>query len=266
MRIVFLGDSLTEGRDGASYLRILRQALAEDASLHEIELVNAGAGGDTALNLIRRVPSDVVRWRPDWVVVLIGVNDATTQLRWRSPMPEAWATRRYFRRVKGLHGPVTPARYVEALRLLVETLRTYGDANVVLCTPATHGEVLTARSWRLLDRYAEAVRLVADERRCALIDLHSTFGEALAHLPTRPWWWRLWGALRAHVAAPMEHEKLARLRGLTYTYDGVHFREAGAALVAGELKRWIETLVGSSTDTNMRTQALTKAHRSHSSG
>jgi hypothetical protein len=60
MRIVFLGDSLTEGVDGASYLRVLRGQVADDPRLHSVTLINAGRGGDTVFNVARRVARDVV--------------------------------------------------------------------------------------------------------------------------------------------------------------------------------------------------------------
>ncbi|HEX6123444.1 MAG TPA: GDSL-type esterase/lipase family protein [Ktedonobacterales bacterium] len=240
MRIVFLGDSLTEGRDGASYLAVLRRRAAEEAAPRGVELVNAGVGGDTVLNLLRRVPVDVVPLAPAWVVVLIGVNDATTALaRRRPPTMRTLATRRYFQREKHIRGAVTPARYTDGLRLLVETLRARTAARIALCTPPTIGESLAARSWRLLDQYAAAVRLVADERGCALIEVHAAFARALAALPPRPLATRLLGPLRARALPSGDFEAIARARGLTYTYDGVHLTAAGAALVAETLYAWL---------------------------
>jgi lysophospholipase L1-like esterase len=244
MRIVFLGDSLTEGRAGASYLELLRARVAADPAGHEVDLVNAGVGGDTVLNLIRRVPVDVVPVTPAWVVVLIGVNDATTVLlRHAPPTVRRYYTRRYFQRAKQIRGAVTPARYTDGLRLLVETLRERTPAHIALCTPTTHGESLSGRPWRLLAQYAEAVRLVADERGCALIDVHASFAWALAALPPRPYVTRLLDALRIRASTPDDYEATARARGLTYTYDGVHLTRAGATLVADAVYDWLASII-----------------------
>jgi lysophospholipase L1-like esterase len=244
MRIVFLGDSLTEGRDGAAYLELLRAHTAEDGALRGMELVNAGVGGDTVLNLLRRVPADVVPLAPAWVVVLIGVNDATTALvRHQLPTVRTYLTRRYFRRTKQIRGAVTPARYTDGLRLLVETLRERTSARIALCTPTTIGESLGARSWRVLDQYAAAVRLVADERGCALIDTHAAFAEALATLPPRALATRLLGPLRARACPSEDFKAIARARGFSYTYDGVHLTAAGATLVAETLSARLASLM-----------------------
>ena len=65
MRIVFLGDSLTEGVDGASYLRALNERIASDPQLRGATLINAGRGGDTVLNAASRVARGArrSRWR-----------------------------------------------------------------------------------------------------------------------------------------------------------------------------------------------------------
>jgi lysophospholipase L1-like esterase len=69
MRIAFLGDSLTEGHPGESYLARLRRLLPGD------ELRNGGRGGDTVPALLARL--DHTGLEPvDLALVWIGVNDA----------------------------------------------------------------------------------------------------------------------------------------------------------------------------------------------
>jgi lysophospholipase L1-like esterase len=239
VRVVFLGDSLTEGLDGVAYLPLLRERTRTAPCLREVELLNAGTGGDTVVNLARRLARDVAPLDPDWVVVFVGVNDATTLLlRRRLPTPATLRSRRYFRDTKGLRGVVTPERFAEGLRIVVEGLRARTHAQVALCTPAALGESLNARAWRLLDRYAAAVRQVADERGCPLIDVHHAFTTELATLPSQPPWRRL-VALRPRWQSTGNVEALARLRGLHLTYDGIHLTRRGAELVADALSAWL---------------------------
>jgi lysophospholipase L1-like esterase len=65
--LVCFGDSLTEGAIGASYVDILRQRLPA-----AVRVINAGINGDTAINLLRRLDRDVVPYRPDLVMILVG--------------------------------------------------------------------------------------------------------------------------------------------------------------------------------------------------
>jgi lysophospholipase L1-like esterase len=155
MRIVFLGDSLTEGVDGASYLRVLRKRVASDPRMRGVELVNAGGGGDTVLNLSRRVARDVIPRPPDWVVIFVGVNDFRTWYVRRSlPTIKNLGSAYYFLRRKGIWRAVTPRRYEGGLRTLIDALRLRTRARIAVCTPATASE------W--LDAHAEALR--ADRR------------------------------------------------------------------------------------------------------
>jgi lysophospholipase L1-like esterase len=217
-KIVFLGDSLTEGVDGDSYLRALGELLAGDGRLPPIDLINAGQGGDTVLNLARRVSRDVVPHAPDSVVVFIGVNDCRTWYVRRSP-PSLATVRSgyYFLRRKGVWRAITPQRFEHGLRALVDDLRAQTQARIALCTPATASESRDLRAERMLDQYADAVRQVARERDCALIDVRAAVLEAI-------------GQRRATATS-----------GLWLTIDGVHLSDGGAQLVADVFHDWLLT-------------------------
>src|SRR5258707_7518789 len=238
MRVVFFGDSLTEGTNGASYLRLLAERVLAEQALAAVELVNAGVGGDTVVNLLRRMERAVVAQAPDGVVVFIGCNDCITWQVRRSLLQSAIASRRYFRRHRDVRKALSRACFRDGLRMLVDALRERSPACIALCTPATIGESLTARPWRRLDRYAEVVRFVAAERGCDLIDVHAPFAQALASLPPRPRLAPLRG-LRARALPPANFEAIARARGYRLVYDGLHLTHAGADLVAATMFAWL---------------------------
>lgn len=227
MRIVFLGDSLTEGVTGASYLRALKRLVADDARLggRGIELVNAGQGGDTVFHVARRVARDVAPNAPDWVVVFVGVNDCRTWYAHSAlpPTPATIGSAFYFLRRKGVWRAVTPRRYSVALRALVDDLRARTPARIALCTPATASESHDVRAERMLDAYVEAVRDVARERACSLIDMRTAF-------------------LAAQKSADPSSPSPTEPADYHLTCDGVHLSDAGAALVAGVFRDWLLTL------------------------
>jgi lysophospholipase L1-like esterase len=70
-RVVFLGDSIT---DGFSYPSLVRQALREAGKPVPV-CVNAGIGGDTAKGMRARLDRDVFVHRPDLVTLSAGIND-----------------------------------------------------------------------------------------------------------------------------------------------------------------------------------------------
>jgi lysophospholipase L1-like esterase len=245
LRVVFLGDSLTEGTHGASFLSVLRRMLAETPELSGVDLINAGIGGDTVENLLPRLARDVASHDPDWVVVLIGTNDCTTwlahsgilrRLKFRSQQ-------RYFTHEKGIAGAVTPLRFEAGLHRLVTELRTQSPARIALCTPPAPGIEPRSLRWRLLERYVEAIRRVATQMDCDLIDLHARWSAVAQGLPRRtlPQRWRaLVGELRGDGDADIE--RLARDRGYVLTFDGLHFSARGAALAAEVMRDWLATV------------------------
>ena len=239
MRIVFLGDSLTEGVEGVPYLRLLSERARLDPRISAVELINAGAGGDTVVNLARRVAQDVVPRDPDWVVIQVGVNDCATLL-WRRSLPtlRAIRTRRYFSRIKQVPGAITPQRFRDGLRILIADLRTTTRARIALCTPAIFGESPRDRSLQLLERYVEVVPQVAAERGCPIIDVHSSFISALAGPPPHL---SLSARLRRRRSLPpgADYEAAARARGYRLTYDGLHFTTSGASLFADAIYPWL---------------------------
>ena len=232
MRVLFLGDSLTEGVDGVSYLRRLEDKIAADSRLRGLELINRGCGGDTVQNLARRVRRDVVPAEPDLIIVLIGVNDCTMWLAAKSfPLPATVRTRRYFRLEKQLPRAIAPERFRDGLRVLIHALRAHTAARIVLATPPTLGEHPQSRQRTALSRYAREVRQVAFELDCDVIDLFATFTRELRKHSSGQRT-SFVEKLRARAAGGHDPDTLARLRGYTFTYDGVHLTTRGADLIS----------------------------------
>ena len=65
-RVIFLGDSLTWGGYGGNYVEAVRERVGTQ---HEI--INAGVGGNTTVNVLRRLARDVIAHEPDKVLVMM---------------------------------------------------------------------------------------------------------------------------------------------------------------------------------------------------
>lgn len=77
-RIVFLGDSLT---DGSLYPDYVVNTLKRVQPEIDFELVNAGVCGDTAADLLARLEADVIKQGPELVIIGIGTNDCSRSRR-----------------------------------------------------------------------------------------------------------------------------------------------------------------------------------------
>lgn len=73
-KIIFIGDSLTKGRPGLSYVEILQQQLPQ------YTLINYGKNGDTVISLYQRLTKTQFDSDIDIAFLWIGTNDVLTYL------------------------------------------------------------------------------------------------------------------------------------------------------------------------------------------
>jgi len=154
-RIVFLGDSITQGGDGhdKGYVRLIRKALADKG----VEVVGAGISGNKVPDLQRRLERDVIAKKPTLVVIYIGINDV-----WHGEKDPARGT--------------LPDAFKTGLADVVHKCQEAG-AQVVLCTPSVIGEKADGSNNldKKLDEYSEISRGIAKEMKLPLCDLRAAF-------------------------------------------------------------------------------------------
>lgn len=109
MKIIFMGDSLTEGVYGGNFVEIIRQRFPQ----HEI--INAGMSGSTIINLERRLDS-IIDQAPDGVFLMTGGNDS---ISYSQP-----ATRPYYKKAREIpEGYVSPEQFAQTYRDVLERLQ-----------------------------------------------------------------------------------------------------------------------------------------------
>lgn len=162
-RIVFLGDSITQGGDQpGGYVALVREAIKTRFPITGIEVIGAGISGNKVPDLETRLDRDVLAKKPTTVVIYIGINDV-----WHS---------------KTKNG-TSPDRFEKGLRSLVERIRVSG-ARVLLCTPSAIGEkaVGTNELDGMLADYSDITRKVAVDLETGFLDLRKAFMDQVAKL------------------------------------------------------------------------------------
>jgi lysophospholipase L1-like esterase len=163
-RVVAVGDSHTS--DPQSWAVILGEMLSLRRPGDAISVVAAGVGGETSTHALIRI-GDVIALEPDWILFLIGVNDARTQ----GPVPTK-----------------TIVEHHETARNLAELQRRASRETTARClwmTPPPVIESRVAKHWALarfgvrfrnedIARVADAIRKLDAPH----VDLFSAFGEA----------------------------------------------------------------------------------------
>ena len=217
MKIVFLGDSLTWGGYGGDFVAEIQQRLPG----HEI--VNAGLAGSTVIYLLRAI-DDVLEEEPDGVFVMVGGNDAISNL-----YPQ---TRSYYERAQGVPGGVvTPQQFAQHYRDLLTRLQvaqvlTWVGLPAVEYSPALVG---------MMQQYNALAREAAESLNIPVTDVFADLRPD--HIPDRPPLTlndiHLIGQRTRTGWSDYESERLRG--GFTFTFDGLHPTPAAARHLAGTI-------------------------------
>jgi lysophospholipase L1-like esterase len=151
--IVAIGDSITQQ---GGYLRDIDAVLTQlYPEMKLAKVVNKGIGGQKAEDLLARFEKDVVQLKPTYVTISIGINDV-------------------WHRVKNPHDPKVLAAYRENVAKMVDMAQAAG-IKVILLTPTIIEEKADSEGNRRLVGYVDAIKQIAAEKKCQLVDLHDLF-------------------------------------------------------------------------------------------
>jgi lysophospholipase L1-like esterase len=175
-KLLFIGDSITdagrnkpvgEGRTdawGRGYVNVAGGLIGARYPERRIRIVNMGVSGNTARDLAERWDRDVLELEPDWLCLMIGINDVWRQFD--NPLrPELHVDREEYRRT---------------LDELLERTRP-GLDGLVLMTPyfiePNTGDPMRA----MMDRYGAACRELATAHDAIFVDVQAAFDRVLQH-------------------------------------------------------------------------------------
>jgi lysophospholipase L1-like esterase len=176
-KLVFIGDSITDcerarpvgeglfGAVGKSYVGLIEGFLGAIHPADAIRIVNMGTSGNTVLDLKARWQTDVLDLKPDWLSIMIGVNDVWRQF----DLP----------RQTEIHVP--PTVYEKTLNELVRKTRPQVKG-LILMAPfyiePNRDDAMRAR----MDQYGAIVKKVAAKNRALFIDVQAAFDEVLQYM------------------------------------------------------------------------------------
>lgn len=170
VKVVCFGDSITKSVRQKGELTYPAQL----AKKLQVEVINAGVGGNTTGAGLARMDKDVLAHKPDGVVILFGTNDSvlTGPQKYRTPLTD----------------------YKANLLKMVERCRQH-NARVVLCTiPPINPEPYFQRHPQevyaaegglehILDRYRKAIMEVGQAQHVPVVDLGGKLNQAAALSP-----------------------------------------------------------------------------------
>ena len=166
-RVLFQGDSITDaGRSrtddsqlGGGYVGMIAAWLAARYPDRKLTFLNRGIGGNIVPDLEARWTDDCIALAPDWLSVLIGINDTARRL--------------------GSDFTTGVREYEDGYRRLLDRMRTETEAGIILLEPFLLHIPADRATWRpLLDQHIDAVRRIARDYHTLYLPLDGIFAAA----------------------------------------------------------------------------------------
>jgi len=171
--IIFIGDSITDcGRQGQffpygnGYAKMAVDLVTACYPEKSFTYFNRGIGGNTVNDLFNRWHDDLILLKPDWVSILIGLND--------------------LHRFLADPATLSPDRYEKLYRAILERTKQETKAKLILLEPFYISNDFKSDSFRsrvlkLIPDYIKVVRRLSGEFDAVLIKTHDIFQEQLKY-------------------------------------------------------------------------------------
>ncbi len=169
-RIVFQGDSITDaGRSrentaerGFGYPTLVSAELGYKYPL-EFDFINTGISGNRIVDLYARIKRDIINLKPDYLTILIGINDVWHEINDRNGVDNDKFMRVY-------------SALIEEVKTMLPEIKIFILEPFVLSASATEKKYGIFR--RETEMRAESAKKIAEKYDLTFIPLQADFDEA----------------------------------------------------------------------------------------
>jgi len=222
--IACIGDSLTHGNIGQSWVDYLRQEYPNYIFLNE------GINGNTTWQVIQRL-EPILRCKPDLIILMIGTNDALGSFDIASGIR--------YKRNNNLPEVPSFEKYKEQLPELIEKIGN--QSKIVICTLPPIGENLNSKVNKHVELFNDYIKLIANKKNISLLTVSDalwsviqsrTYPLKLEYNPKAiPLMRRIFGGIFHHYLFKRSWNDISRAKGQWVLFDQIHLNERGAETV-----------------------------------
>jgi len=222
--IACIGDSLTHGNIGVSWVNQLRKEFPSDVFLNE------GINGDVVWQVHQRL-KPILKCNPDIVILMIGSNDVMASFNSKSG-----------KRYKLNNNLPDIPSFQSYQKLLSELLnKLIGVKKVFLCTLPPIGENKDSQINQHVNQFNDFLKQITQEKGVSLLPVSEHFWSdlALREFPfindynpnSIPLIRRIYGGIMHHYIFKQSWDKIARSKRQWLLFDQIHFGERAANIV-----------------------------------
>ena len=181
MKILFQGDSITDAdrarepeksyKLGNGYARLVEAALGFECP-GQYEFFNRGVGGNRVVDLYARIKKDLINLAPDYLSILIGVNDVWHEV--------------------GSQNGVDADKYYKIYSMLIEEVKeALPNVKIMILEPFVLNTGAPAENWEYFStevaKRAEMAKRIAEENGLVFVPLQAGFDELTTKAPAEYW-------------------------------------------------------------------------------
>ena len=230
MRIIFIGDSLTEGSLGVSFVEILKKKFPN------YNLINYGKNGDTVVSLFNRLKKLYLSEDNDIAFLWIGTNDVFVEISQSFKVTKSLFFQPWSKGQKEFYN------YYRELLLLLEKKAK----KIFTVSPLFIGEDVTNKWNKKLDQLSRIISQLSEEFTSVdFIDIRKKFisqlesQKVVSKFIQKSFLGVVFDELLNR--SPEKINQISINRGLKFTIDGVHLNANGAELCAKIFTEIIES-------------------------
>ncbi len=228
MKILFLGDSITEGIPGVPYIPMIQK------SCKDCNLVNKGVGGDTVSSLFRRVIKMDDLSTYNHIVLFIGVNDVFGKLKKTYKILKTLRKQRWAKDISMFKN-----QYNDLIAFMMKE-----NSNIIVIPPLIIGEHLNNK-WNI--EIKDLVNIISDiskHNNLTYLDIYSEFEEYLSNKETSDYLpikvSEIYKDVKRLTNSSLVDLK-SKKRKLHLTLDGVHVNSKGAKIISKAISNYLNS-------------------------
>ena len=186
--ILFQGDSITDcardrqetGNLGEGYPIYVASSLSND-SVNEYKFINKGVSGNRIIDVYARIKCDIINLKPDYMSLLIGVNDVWHEINWQNGVDLDKFEKFYDMLLTEVKEALPNIKIMLLEPFVLEGPATCGDENV---------PDRLERFKKNVPLYGAVARKMAEKHGCKFIELQNKFNEAAKKSGSTTYWLR----------------------------------------------------------------------------
>ena len=222
--IACIGDSLTHGNIGQSWVDYLREEFPNYVFLNE------GINGNTAWQVLQRL-DPILQCKPDLVILMIGTNDALGSFDKDSGL----------RYKKNNNLPEAPSleKYKEQLPKLIDKIAI--QSKVAICTLPPIGENIDSEVNKHVSKFNDYIELVVKQKKMRLLPVSDSLWSDINsrtyplksdyNSKATPILRRIMGGIFHHYLLKKSWNDISRAKGQWILFDQIHLNERGAKII-----------------------------------